>query len=378
MNSSSQLHGFCDASSHAYGAVVYLRTVDSKGHTTDSLIMGKTKVAPLKQLNIHRLELQAALLLAQLIKALREVRIFQNVPVQCWTDSSITLSWLSKHASTWKLFVSNRVAEVHELLPNHKWRHVPTDSNPADLASRGVEAATLVGCDLWWTGPHWLSLTSDAWPNTFPDLSTEADSEAKAVTHHATRHQELPLERIASKFSSWEKAVQVTAYLLRYIKNLKSRLTHDQSVINQNSSIELNLTAQELFNAKVALFRHVQEETLASEIHDVKGGQCVSSKSKVCLLNPFCDNNTGLLRVGGRSSQSQLPYDSQHPIILLAHPLVSALIRSTLIRCLHGAQIDCLNDNASNSWSKPFGNIGPKTISSPYNIAPNGVSLKLR
>jgi len=32
------------------------------------------------------------------------------------------------------------------------WRHVPSQSNPADLILRGVEPATLSTSTLWWKG----------------------------------------------------------------------------------------------------------------------------------------------------------------------------------------------------------------------------------
>ena len=62
-----QLHGFSDASEQAYAGVVYLRMVDSTGQVHTSLVIAKTKVAPVKRLSIPRLELCGAQLLAQLL-----------------------------------------------------------------------------------------------------------------------------------------------------------------------------------------------------------------------------------------------------------------------------------------------------------------------
>ncbi len=64
-----------------------------------------------------------------------------NIPktqIQPWTDSSIVLSWLRKppHSIT-EVFVRNRISTIQDSLPDSLWRHVPTKSNPADLASRG-------------------------------------------------------------------------------------------------------------------------------------------------------------------------------------------------------------------------------------------------
>ena len=55
--------GFADASKLAYGALLYLRIV-YKDQVLTSFLVAKSKVAPLKQLTIPRLELAAAHLLA--------------------------------------------------------------------------------------------------------------------------------------------------------------------------------------------------------------------------------------------------------------------------------------------------------------------------
>nr|CAI5836912.1 unnamed protein product [Callosobruchus analis] len=56
-----ELHGFADASCTAFGAVIYLRSVDSSGDIYVNLLCSKSKVAPLKSLTIPKLELSGAL-----------------------------------------------------------------------------------------------------------------------------------------------------------------------------------------------------------------------------------------------------------------------------------------------------------------------------
>ena len=70
---SVQLHGYSDASEEAYSGVVYLRMVDNLQRLHTSLVMSKTKVAPIKRLTIPRLELCGARLLAQLLHHIQEV-----------------------------------------------------------------------------------------------------------------------------------------------------------------------------------------------------------------------------------------------------------------------------------------------------------------
>ena len=63
---SIELHGFSDASKIAFGACVYIRIKSSKGIKTQ-LVAAKSRIAPLKDETIPRLELMAAVVLAQLI-----------------------------------------------------------------------------------------------------------------------------------------------------------------------------------------------------------------------------------------------------------------------------------------------------------------------
>ncbi|XP_072402519.1 uncharacterized protein [Diabrotica undecimpunctata] len=61
-----EMHGFCDASEVAYGAAIYIRSVDKKGNIFIDLLCAKSKVAPVKKLSIPRLELSGALILSRL------------------------------------------------------------------------------------------------------------------------------------------------------------------------------------------------------------------------------------------------------------------------------------------------------------------------
>lgn len=81
-----QTHGFCDASLAAYGACIYVRS-KYKGEVKVELLCSKSRVAPLKVLTVHKLELSDALLLAHLLDDFLKNR--RECDVHCWSDSMV-------------------------------------------------------------------------------------------------------------------------------------------------------------------------------------------------------------------------------------------------------------------------------------------------
>ena len=93
--SSSNLHGFCDTSMHAYTAVVYL-IIKTPNEQFVRFIASKTRVAPLKSQTIPKLELLSALLLARLVTSVAaslEPELTLNPPTG-YTDSKVALFWI--------------------------------------------------------------------------------------------------------------------------------------------------------------------------------------------------------------------------------------------------------------------------------------------
>jgi len=80
-----------------------------------------------------------------------------------WTDSSVTLSWISSSSAKWKTFVAHCVGEIQNLTLISEWGHVGTHENPADI-SRGCYPSQLYQYHLWWNGLDWLKSEPSKWP----------------------------------------------------------------------------------------------------------------------------------------------------------------------------------------------------------------------
>lgn len=90
----AELHIFVDASLKAYGACAYLRAFDEAGNSATSLIVAKSRVAPIKTLTLPKLELMAAVVGARLLKYICSSWDSKDFHCVMWTDSMITLSWI--------------------------------------------------------------------------------------------------------------------------------------------------------------------------------------------------------------------------------------------------------------------------------------------
>ena len=88
----------------------------------------------------------------------------QPKDIQCWSDSRNALCLLKTAPAKLKVFEANRVSDIITILPDVRWKYVPTSQNPADCATRGMSARDLEKYSLWWAGPPWLKYEQN-WPN---------------------------------------------------------------------------------------------------------------------------------------------------------------------------------------------------------------------
>ena len=340
------LHAFGDASEKALGCAIYTLTRYPNGSCEAHLLIGKSKVASTKGgQTLARKELCAAQLTAQLVDMVAREIDLPSHAVRCWTDSMTTLFWLRKRPETWKLFVRNRCAAIHKLVPPEKWRWTPGADNPADLPSRGVTAEQLVENDLWFHGPLWLrEKGEDEWP-TQPPVSASEDClrEARKTTLVAAQPAKpkclLDWDRI------WRQSSHRT--FCRLTAMVRSVLQGQPSATVTPAAAK----AAERFWVKKA-----QQHAFGKEIAQLSQGQLDAPTGRLRKLKPFLGED-GLLRVWGRTERADLPFDTRHPIILpevtiktlqdINNSIVSRIILDRHVRHQHaGADwlLHCLRD----------------------------------
>nr|CAI5852863.1 unnamed protein product [Callosobruchus analis] len=306
----------------AYGAAVYLRSVDASGSVQVSFVAAKSRVAPLKALTIPRLELCGALVLVELVQRIKGALTLKIDSIYLWCDSTVVLSWISTSPHLLQTFVSNRVAKIQELSQGDDWYHVKTDENPADLVSRGVSPGKLIHNELWFNGPSWLTREEDSWcKKDFSVLSDVPEMKKQCQVLHVAQSPRLIDFR---RFSSFQKLVRSFAYCLRFSNNTRRK-----------PKLVGHLTSSELESSLHSLLKLVQKETFSEGLRALEKGSPVKP-ARLLPLTPFMDPS-GLLRVGGRLALSELSYESKHQILLPSkHWFVQLLFIHEHEKLLHG------------------------------------------
>ena len=341
-----ELHHFSDACQNGYGQCSYIRLVDVKNLVHCSLVMGKSRVTPLKPVTIPRLELTAAVVSSKIICMLRKELEYAQMKEVFWTDSKTVLGYINNDARRFHVFVGNRVQEIRERTSPNQWHYVGTKSNPADIASRGTGAQELIDNTSWWNGPDFLWNSPKDWDSVddTPPIPPD-DPEVRNISVRATQIQEPKLSSLLERltfFSNWHRLGKAIAACLRLQERFRKTAAGEQRERRKEGiGTYKPVDVKERQRAELQIIRIVQNEAFQDEIQLLKDVnikspaadkdaskermKTVKKSSSLYKLDPFLDED-GVLRVGGRLRQSSIPYDVKHPVILPKKGHVTDLI----------------------------------------------------
>ena len=233
------------------------------------------------------------------------------------------------------------------MLPVEVWHHVRGMENPADLVSRGTSPITLMSSTLWWKGPLWLQgLQETSETVRLPeqiDPSLECLREMKVHSRHQTEETAILVVKGSAQvgiseaircedYSNVFKLLRVTAYVLRFVRNLKARFNRDVIVGP--------LTKEELVVSEVLWLREMQ----ASLQSDVKFTQ-------QCIQLGVVKDENEVMRCKGRLGNSPLQPSAKYPIWLPAkHHITRLIIRNCHQRVMHNGVRETLTELRSQYW----------------------------
>ncbi|XP_049878925.1 uncharacterized protein LOC126375884 [Pectinophora gossypiella] len=209
-------------------------------------------------------------------------------------------------------FVRNRVAEILDKAGNCTWLHVPTDKNPADLISRGMNISAMLNSEFWWTGPDFLKQE----PIQLPSQPTHSGKlpETKLETTLNVTVTDNSKELIDfSRFSNYSRLVRTVAYVLRFINRCRK----------QSLSADY-LSSEELQNALNLIIVKCQDESFP-EYRLLLNNKDLPKKSPLLKFNVYLDEHK-IMRVGGRLDNSDFSFSKKHPILLQSTHYVTRLV----------------------------------------------------
>ena len=135
-------------------------------------------------------------------------------------------------------------------------------------------------------------------------------------------------------YSSIQKLLGVTAYILKFVNNLKNKIR------SQPSSSPATLTAREISTAECLWIQEAQSQLVEDPNFAVWKKQ----------FGLFCDPS-GIWRCGGRISNANLPYSAKHPILLPRHhPLTILIVKDAHEKVFHNGVKETLTEIRSRFW----------------------------
>ena len=134
--------------------------------------------------------------------------------VYAWLDSTVCI------ALDYKQFVSNRVEKIRQCC-EFEWRHLPTQDNPADLASSGGGIISL-----WLNWPECLSNKENWPPNPVTSAAAATEEEAKVIREvlktRQTKGSAVVMDQLL-EMQDLRHALRVNAWVARFIHCCRGR-----------------------------------------------------------------------------------------------------------------------------------------------------------
>ena len=272
--SENEIHIVAHASAVAVAAFAYLKTVPNLAIDVGTCyLIGKCKIAPIKQISIPNLDLEVAVIGVRLLSTIIKESSFHITRSALGTDCQVVLDWLSTTKKQ-PVFVANGLKEILASTDAYQWKHVTTKENPADYRTRGLNPYKFPDKRL--TAPAFLFSTRQL-------SAPENSSKHVLAMHEISRHLS---ERIIdpTRFSTWNELLLILATVFNLVLRIKRQRPKDQQYITEDVILARNL-----------LIKMSQQNLCFSTIQALRRDSRIDSKCEISSLNPMLDNN-GILR----------------------------------------------------------------------------------
>ena len=147
-----------------YGAVAYARWMMKDGTYKAQLIACKNRRAPVKIVDIVRLQLSGAVIVKRLKVFIQTEVRYTFTAMYHIVDSEIVKAMIDKESYGFNTFAINRIGEIQQKTDRQEWFWTAGDLNIADWVARGKSPGELGQCSIWQAGPEFLKQLVGEWP----------------------------------------------------------------------------------------------------------------------------------------------------------------------------------------------------------------------
>ena len=286
---------FSDGSENAYGTVAYARWKCNNGKYVSRLISAKSRMAPLKTIDIVRLELCGAVLSKRMRVMIETELSLKFEGVIHIVDSEIVKAMIQRESYGFNTFASNRIGEIHSATEQDEWAWIGGKPwlNIADVTTRGLRPSDLGEDSLWQKGPEFLSLPTEQWPikkEVRADIDVPELKQKFVGKMKAEPNESLLARFDLKRYSKWKLLVHTLA-----------RILHLYQAWRKDTICEAALSVADVKLAEILWIKEAQKEL---NLKDHK------------KLRPSY-NNDGMIVVGGRTERWMQATWNQQKFILL-------------------------------------------------------------
>ncbi|XP_066922618.1 uncharacterized protein [Clytia hemisphaerica] len=273
---------FGDASQDLICASIYAGFKRKQGDYSCQLIFARSRLVP-DDYTQPRGELYAALTDTHASEVVRKSFNSTHSESFNFTDSQITLYWITNMTLQLKQWIRNRVNEIHRLTNIESWKYVQSSDMIADVGTR--RCTTLEDVDQssqWINGMPWMKQDASQFPASTAKQITlkqaeleQAHREVKNPSTHTCNayHSQMINDEFLKQaqqryqFSnylvdpnrhSFSKVVRIIAIVQRYIKLL--RIPREAKTFQPKLQPHIILTDEEISHAEKYFFRKARGE----------------------------------------------------------------------------------------------------------------------
>lgn len=187
----------------------------------------------------------------------------------------------------------------------------------------------------------WMTQAEDKWPieQRHDDFTPEQLEQKREIEVLHTNVDDGGELIDLARFSSASRVDRVTAWVLRFVNNLRGEVKRAGP-----------LTAAEIGHAHVLWLKKAQSSSFSVELQHTASGNKLPGNSTLKDFTLWTDDD-GLLRIRGRLCSSNMTHDERHPVVLpKRHRYTVLLVQRAHQQLLHAGARDTLVQLREKYW----------------------------